>query len=53
MKVGWTDKTDEIEALSQHWFAAMYADADDFDEEVGYRKYWDRFAEDQVNKAED
>jgi hypothetical protein len=53
MKVGWTDKTDEIEALSQHWFAAMYADANDFDEEVGYRKYWDRFAEDQMNKAED
>ncbi|KAI1071812.1 hypothetical protein LB507_005263 [Fusarium sp. FIESC RH6] len=49
MESGWTDITGEIEESSQRWFAGIYLEVylvNDRDQ----KKYWDRFAKDQMEK---
>ncbi|RGP76760.1 hypothetical protein FLONG3_5200 [Fusarium longipes] len=47
---GWTDVTDDIEDVSQRWFAAMYLEAHLMGNEDMHIEYWNQFAQDQMNK---
>jgi hypothetical protein len=49
MESGWTDITDEIQDVSQWWFAGICLEAFLL-KQTKYIEYWERFAKDQMNK---